>query len=80
MRVRIGFKSSVDPRPQQPGQPVFLESSGSGTTGGNVAEEITRYRDLRFEFDTTLWKLQLIDFAGLTSLLAPWNRKCIQTE
>ena len=28
----VGIRS-VDSRPQQPGQPVFLESSGSGTTG-----------------------------------------------
>jgi hypothetical protein len=30
-------------------------------------KEITRYRHVPSEFDTTLWKLQLIDFAGLTS-------------
>jgi hypothetical protein len=33
-------------------------------------KEITRYRDVRSEFDTTLWKLQLIDFAGLASPLS----------
>ena len=32
-------------------------------------KEITRYRDVRSEFDTALRKLQLIDFAGLTSPL-----------
>jgi hypothetical protein len=33
-------------------------------------KEITPYRDVSSEFDTTLWKLQLIDFAGLTSPLS----------
>ncbi len=33
-------------------------------------KEITWYRDTVLEFDTTLWKLQLIDFAGLTSPLS----------
>lgn len=33
-------------------------------------KEITWYRDAVLEFDTTLWKLQLIDFARLTSPLS----------
>ena len=33
-------------------------------------KEITRYLDVPSEFDATLWKLQLIDFAGLTSPLS----------
>ena len=30
-------------------------------------KEITRCRDVASAFDVTLWKVQLIDFAGLTS-------------
>ena len=37
---------------------------------GQSLKRITRYRDVCSEFDTTLWKLQLIDFAGLTSSLS----------
>jgi hypothetical protein len=37
---------------------------------GIPLKEITWYRDAALEFDTTLWKLQLIDFAGLTSPLS----------
>jgi hypothetical protein len=48
----------------------FFRLLGSGTTGSNVAEKITWYRDVRSGFDSTLWKLQLIDFAGLTSPLS----------
>jgi hypothetical protein len=33
-------------------------------------KEITRYRDVPSAFDTALWKLQLIDSAGLTSPLS----------
>src|SRR5215469_3701199 len=34
---------------------------------GQSLKRITRHRDVRSASDTTLWKLQLIDFAGLTS-------------
>jgi hypothetical protein len=40
-------------------------------------KEITRYRDVASAFEVTPWKLQLIDFAGLTSPLASWKRKCL---
>jgi hypothetical protein len=33
-------------------------------------KEITRYRGVPSAFDTALWELQLIDFAGLTPLSA----------
>ena len=61
---------SVDSRPATRPIHFFLRLLVLVRQVGQSLKKITRYRDVRSEFDTTFWKRQLIDFARLTSPLS----------